>query len=170
MNSSQNLGLWLNGKEKIELSSYFVLGDTAALCPNSWPSSYIDIDRDIWKWHAGFFWFVLFGFFCFFFFCLLAFKIKSWSINVLFISNTLLYFIFCFLAWLRRKVNVRNVKYLASDFAYENDDPTNGSVIIGFQEGWLTYLEIDLIWSAIGNYILFKGLSLEGCSHINIMH
>lgn len=32
-------------------------------------------------------------------------------------------------------MNVRNVKYLASDFAYENDDPTNGSVIIGFQEG-----------------------------------
>lgn len=152
-----------------ENRAFFLLCIGWHCCPmNSWPSSYIDIDRDIWKWHPVFFWFVLLC--VFFFFFVSAFKITSWSINVLFISNTLLYFIFCFLAWLRRKVNVRNVKYLASDFAYENDDPTNGSVIIGFQEGWLTYLEIDLIWSAIGNYILFKGLSLEGCSHINIMH
>jgi len=34
-----------------------------------------------------------------------------------------------------QKVNVRNTNYLASDFAYENDDLTNGSLIIGFQEG-----------------------------------
>lgn len=102
-------------------------------------------------------------------FCLLAPKIVSWNFSESFISHTLLYFILCSLAWLReKKLNVRNKNYLASDFAY--DDPTNDSVIIDFQEGWLIYLKIDLIWSAIGNYILFKELSLEACSHIDIMH
>jgi len=113
-----------------------------------------------------FFFFGFFGFFCFF--RLLALKIMSWNLNETSISQAL--HIFCSLAWLRRKVNIRNANYLATDFAYENDDPTNGSLIIGFLGGWLIYLEIDLIWSAIGNYILFKELSLESCSHINIIH
>lgn len=103
-----------------------------------------------------------------FFFCQLTLKIMSWNLNETFISQAL--HISCSLTRLIRKLNIRNANYLATDFAYENDDPTNGSLIIGFQGGWLIYLEIDLIWSAIGNYILFKELSLESCSHINIIY
>lgn len=135
----------LNGKEKIRFSSCFILADAASLYPSRCR-------------HA-----LLNGTLCCF--CLL--KIMSWNLNETFISPAL--HISCSLTWLIRKVNIRNANYSATDFAYENDDPTNGSLIIGFQGGWLIYLEIDVIWSAIGNCILFKELSLESCSHINII-